>query len=45
MRQTIRSLTMDRHGTVVGFDRDDVIVRWDTGLEAALAPHSLAPTD
>jgi hypothetical protein len=33
-------------GTVVGFAKDDivegdVIVRWDSGLETALAPRSL----
>jgi hypothetical protein len=32
-------------GTVIGrCDDGDVIVRWATGLETALAPHSLAPT-
>ena len=30
-------------GTVIDFPEDDVMVRWDTGLEAALAPWSLAP--
>jgi hypothetical protein len=30
-------------GTVVGFAEGDVLVRWDTGLEAGLAPWSLAP--
>ena len=28
-------------GTVIGFDEDDVMVRWDVGVERALAPASL----
>ena len=31
----------DPQGTVVGFVKDDVLVRWDVGMEAALGPHSL----
>ena len=29
-------------GTVVGVAKDDVVVRWDVGIEAALGPASLA---
>ena len=29
-------------GTVIGFDKDDVMVRWDIGVERALAPASLS---
>jgi hypothetical protein len=35
----------DPQGTVVGFAKDDVLVRWDVGMEAALSPHSLLWVD
>jgi hypothetical protein len=29
-------------GTVIGVQADDIMVRWDVGIERALAPGSLA---
>jgi hypothetical protein len=30
-------------GTVIGFQEDDIVVRWDVGVERPLSPASLAP--
>ena len=35
----------DLEGTVVGHAEHDVIVRWQTGLETAIASWSLEPVD
>ena len=45
LAEHFRSNDLDPHGIVVESDRSDVIVRWDTGIEAALAPESLAAAD
>lgn len=41
LAERMRGGGWDPVGTVVGFADDDVIVRWETGLETALAPWSL----
>lgn len=45
LAERFRSNDLDPHGIVVESGDGDVVVRWDTGIEAALAPESLAAAD
>jgi hypothetical protein len=45
LAEQFRSNDLDPHGIVVESDPSDVIVRWDTGIEATLASGSLAAAD
>ena len=45
LAERLRSHDLNPNGTVIESGDGDVVVRWDTGLDAALAPESLEAAD